>query len=369
MQLKLKTLKLQEMVSKAVKGASSNKMIPITSLMAIELKKNKLTLTTTDATNYLKVIEDKVDGEDFYIVVPVGVFSKLVAKTSVETITLKLKEHVLEVKGNGTYSIELPLDEEGRLIKYPEYKFDSKVKGSVINLSTIKTLLNANKSALAVTMELPALTGYYCDDKRVISTDTFKVCNTEIPLFAEKTLVPPELMELLSLMTEEKITVQSSGSKMLFTTNNMVVYGVQLDGIDDYPVAAIDSFLQTEFSSKCKLPKDALLAVLDRLMLFVTDYDKNGIYLTFTQEGVIVSSKKSTGTELIKYQGSDNFQPFTCCADIALLVSQVKAQEGEVVELWYGQEVSIKMTNGKITQIVALLEDDRAEEDNGDSES
>ena len=38
-------------------------------------------------------------------------FSKLVAKTTTETITLTLKESSLEVKGNGTYNIELPLDE------------------------------------------------------------------------------------------------------------------------------------------------------------------------------------------------------------------------------------------------------------------
>lgn len=369
MQIKLKTLKLQEMVAKAIKGASSNKMIPITSLMAVELKKNKLTLTTTDATNYLKVIEDKVDGEDFYIVVGVDVFSKLVAKTSVETITLTLKENVLEVKGNGTYSIELPLDENGQLIKYPEYKFDAAAESSTINLSTVRAILTANKSALANTMELPALLGYYCDAQRVITTDTFKVCNTAIPLFSKAALVPPELMDLLALMTEEKITVQQSGAKMLFTTGNIIVYGVQLDGISDYPVAAVDGFLQTEFSSMCKLPKDATLAVLDRLLLFVTDYDKKGIYMTFTNEGVMVTSKKSTGTELIKYQGSENFQPFTCCADIELLQSQIKAQEGEIVELWYGQEIALKMVSGKITQIVALLEDDRAGADNGNAES
>ena len=57
MKLKIKTLKMQEMVSKAIKGASGNKMIPITSLMAIELKENVLTLTTTDASNYVKIIE------------------------------------------------------------------------------------------------------------------------------------------------------------------------------------------------------------------------------------------------------------------------------------------------------------------------
>jgi len=355
MKLKLKTLKLQEMVSKAIKGASNNKMIPITGLMAIVLKKGVLTLITTDATNTLKVMEKDIEGDDFYVVVQADIFSKLVAKITTETITLTLKENSLEVKGNGTYSIELPLDEEGQLIKFPEYQFDTTVKKSEINLSTVKVLLNANKAALAQTMEIPCLTGYYFDDK-VITTDTFKVCSTDIKVFPDKVLLPAELVELLDLMDEEKITVQVSGNKILFSTNNVVVFGSQLEGIEDYPSEAIDAYLETEFKSVCKLPRGAVLNLLDRLALFVTTYDKNGVYLTFTKDGVIFSSKRSNSTELIKYQGSENFQPFTCCADIELLKSQISAQTEEVVELWYGHEKAIKMTSGKITQIVALLE-------------
>lgn len=367
MKLKLKTLKLQEMVSKAIKGASNNKMIPITGLMAIVLKKGVLTLITTDATNTLKVMEKNIEGDDFYVVVQADIFSKLVAKITTETITLTLKENSLEVKGNGTYSIELPLDEEGQLIKFPEYKFDTKVEKSEINLSTVKVLLNANKAALAQTMEVPCLTGYYFDDK-VFTTDSFKVCSTDIKMFPDKVLLPAELMDLLALMDEEKITVQVSGNKILFSTNNVIVFGSQLEGIEDYPSEAIDAYLETEFKSVCKLPKGAVLNLLDRLALFVATYDKNGVYLTFNNEGVLFSSKKSNGTELIKYQGSENFQPFTCCADIELLKSQISAQDGEVVELWYGHEKAIKMTSGKITQIVALLEDDRVMS-NGETES
>jgi DNA polymerase III sliding clamp (beta) subunit (PCNA family) len=367
MKLKLKTLKLQEMVSKSIKGASNNKMIPITGLMAIVLKKGVLTLITTDATNTLKVMEKDIEGDEFYVVVQTDIFSKLVAKTTTETITLTLKENSLEVKGNGTYSIELPLDEEGQPIKFPEYKFDDKAEKTTINLSTVKVLLNANKAALAETMEIPCLTGYYFDDT-VLTTDSYKVCSNEIKVFPNKVLLPSELLELLAIMDEEKITVQQSGSKILFTTGNVIVYGTELDGIEDYPAEAVQAYLETEFKSVCKLPKSALLNVLDRLALFVSTYDKNGVYLTFTNEGVIFSSKRSNGTELIKYQGSENFQPFTCCADIELLHSQIAAQDGEVVELWYGHEKAIKMVSGKITQVVALLEDDRVM-DNGETES
>ena len=368
MQIKLKTLKLQEMVAKAIKGASNNKMIPITSLMAIELKDNILTLTTTDATNYLKIIEKQVEGDNFYVVVSTDTFSKLVAKTTVEFISLILKDSCLQVKGNGTYSIDLPLDEEGKLIKFPEYKFDSdKATKGVVNLSTVKTILGANKAALAETMEVPCYTGYYFGEQ-VVTTDTFKICCNAIKVFDKTLLLPSELISLLNIMTDEKITVEELNGKILFSTDNCVIYGVQLDDLEDFAIEAIMSFVNSEFPSSCKLPKAAVLAVFDRLLLFVTTYDKNGVYLTFTNEGLMIASKKSTGTELIKYQGSENFKPFTCCADIQLLKSQIAAQDGEVVEMFYGHEKAIKMTFGKITQIVALLEDDRVTEADGNEE-
>ena len=42
MKLSINTVLLQEMVSRAMKGASQNKLIVLTGLMAIELKNNQL---------------------------------------------------------------------------------------------------------------------------------------------------------------------------------------------------------------------------------------------------------------------------------------------------------------------------------------
>ena len=86
--LKLKTKTLQEMTQKAMKGASHSKVLPLTSMLAIELKENVLTLTTTDFSNYLEIKQDKVEGADFYVVVQADIFSKLIGKLSTEEVTL-----------------------------------------------------------------------------------------------------------------------------------------------------------------------------------------------------------------------------------------------------------------------------------------
>ena len=360
MKLTLNTVKLQDMVSRAVKGASNNKLIPITSLMAIELGANHiLTLTTTDATNYLYIDEHKVDGDEFYAVVPVDVFSKLIARMTCENVTLTVHPEIkiLEVRGNGNYKIELPLDENGQLIKYPNPYKDGKNADIKLNLSTVKVILDTLKSALATTLENPCYTGYYAGDS-VIATDTYKIANMDVSLFNEPVLVSAELMNLLSVITEENIKVSIDGDVLQFATDTCRIYGRVMEGIEDFAVEPIMSLVNTEMDSQCSLNKTQLLQVLDRLSLFVGPYDKNAVRFTFTREGLEISSKASSSVEMIPYISSKDFREFTCMIDVQMITQEVKAVQTDAIEMYYGEDNAVIMKDGNITIVVALLEDE-----------
>lgn len=360
MKMTINTATLQNMVAKAMKGASCNKMIPLTGLIAVELKDHLLTLITTDATNYLYVREDKVEGEDFYVVIQAEMFSKLISKLTCEKVSLELKDNTLMVTGNGKYSIELPLDEEGELIKYPNPLASVGVVGDelTVNLSTVKLILNTAKAALADTLEVPCYTGYYVGNK-VVATDTYKICGINIKLWDEPALISPEMMNLLDIFTEEKFIAVRKDNIMIFESKNCTVYGTLMDSIDDYQIEAIEGLLEQDFESSCKIAKSAMLQLLDRLSLFVSPYDKNGVYLTFTRDGLQVESKQANSVEVIPYTESNNFHNFTCCVDIEMLHSQVKANTGDGITIHYGEDNAIKIADGNVAQVVALLEDDR----------
>lgn len=362
MKLTVKTEKLKDMVSRAVKGVGNNKLIPLTSLIAIEVKDNRLTLITTDATNYLYVSEDNVVADDFYVVIDANTFSKLVSKMTCENVTLEIKSDVqfLEVKGNGNYRIELPLDEDGRPIKYPDPVANldlSAATQKTINKTTVQVILETIKPALATTLEDPCYTGYYIGNQ-VVATDTFKIASMDINLLDNNRLVSPEFMDLLSVVNGEKISVMYTDTNIVCSTNDCTVYGKFMEGIEDYSIDAITGLVDTEFDSFCSVPKSALLQLLDRLSLFVGTYDKNAVYLTFTQNGLQISSKAANGVELINYVASENFRDFTCAIDIQMLTQEVKAIQNDVIEIYYGEDNAIKMTDGNITIIVALMEDE-----------
>lgn len=352
-------VKFQDMVARATKGASENKLLPITSMMCIEMKDHVLKLTTTDTANTLVIMSDKIEGDDMYAVVPVKQFSGLIAKTTSDSITLVLKGNDLEVHGNGVHKISLPVDEDG-VVQFPHFSFDKDGEGQVINLSSIKDVLNINKASVAKTIDTPCLCGYYLGDQ-VISTDEQTICFNDMKLTDEAYLISPEMMELLALSKQEKITWWYKDGFFLFETPDMVLYGAEHDGKDLFPSEDIMGYLDTEFSSRCRLPKIAIQGLIDRLALFIEPYDKNGAYLTFTKEGVKIKSKKSNSDETIPYIESDNFSPFVCCVDIPMLKSLIDANPGESIDIWYGNDACIKMTSGKVTQVIALLEDEGLE--------
>lgn len=114
----------------------------------------------------------------------------------------------------------------------------------------------------------------------------------------------------------------------------------------------------------CKVPKSLLISALDRLALFIQPYDMNGAYFTFGRQGINIKSKKSSSNEVINYTESKDFKSFICCVDIPMMKSQLEAYPEEVVTIWYGLDNAVKLTSGKVTQVISLLEDEELNNSN-----
>lgn len=355
--MKVISSRMKEAVNKAIKGAGFNNLIPITSMIGIKLSDGKLRLFTTDMTNTLCIIIDKVSGDDMDITVDADKFGKLIAKTTSDDIDLSVKDDILYVKANGTYKIPLISDEEG-LVTFPALS-ETKGKGTNIKLTSIMQAYNINKSALAKTLENPALTGYYCGDM-VISTDANVITFNDFKMFEqdEPLLISPQLMQLLTLNKQEDIKLIVDKTLLTFIADDMVVQGAVMEGIEDFPADDVKAYLDEAFTSSCKVPKDLLLATLDRLALFIEPYDKNGAYFTFGRKGINIHSKKDASTETINYVESKDFEPFVCCVDIPMLKEQLQANPDDTVKICYGNENALKIESGKVTQVIALIEDE-----------
>lgn len=360
----INTKTLQSMVNKVIRGASNNKLLPITSYIDIDYKSGILSLTTTDMTNYITVketIEDTTNNEDFTVVISADKFSKIVAKTTTENITLELTENSLVFKGNGTYNIDIPLNEEGNPIKFPMYTFNSVGDTSTIKTSDIRNIINYNKGCLTTDMSMPSLTNYYCDEDAVITADTANICINEISIVNEPLLISASLMNLLGLFNNEDVTYSRNADKLLFSTSNMVVYGIAGEDIESYPSEAIKGYLDANFGANCEINKTAFLNVIDRMSLFLDDFDQCKLLLNFTKEGITISNEKNTAIETVPYIGEVNIEePYSCVVNSVQIKGQITSLTSDVVEIHFAhdEDVCIKFVEESVTKITALIEEE-----------
>lgn len=354
--MKITTQRLKDATNKAIKGAGFNNRISLTSMIGIKLSEGNLYISTTDMTNTLTAIIDKVVGDDIDVTVDADKFSKLIGKMTSTDIEINLAGDNLVIKGNGTYKLPLISDEDG-LVTFPI--IERKPTSGKIHLTSVMNAYNVNRFALAKTIEQPSLTGYYCGEQ-VISTDATVITFNGFNMFGDNNalLISAPMMTLLTLNDKEEIEVAINGNDLQFVTENLIISGPTLEGIEDFPVNEITAYLDEAFTSSCKVPKGLLLDVLDRLSLFIEPYDKNGAYFTFGRKGITIHSKKEASTETINYIESKDFNAFVCCVDIPAFKEQLQAIPEDTVEIHYGNENAIKLVCGKVTQIIALLEDE-----------
>lgn len=361
--LKIKTTKLQEMLTRATKGVGNNKLNPLTTLLAIELKDSKLTITTTDGTNYLYITED-IEGDDFYVCLPAEKFPKLIARLTCENVTLDLKGNYLEVKGNGNYQIEWQLDENGQMVKFPnplsDFDFSNKIGN--ISLPTVKTILSAIRPALATSVSRPQYTNYFIGKTPignvVMATDTYKISGLQTDIFTDDVsrLIAADTMDLLDTMIDDNIEIFSNDNRIVFRAEHGLVHGYTPDGISQWNSEAISNYLQKEYPSHCKIAKAELLQALDRISLFVDYLDNNIIDLHFADDQLTLSSKKSNGCETIEYAEKDKVEDASGIVSLERFITQIKAQTTDVVDVRFGDGKSIKMVDDRIILVVALGE-------------
>ena len=361
MKLQIETSKLQEMVAKAAHCVSNNKLIPITSLIELRVTgAGEFLLTTTDGTNSFYVrFPEKVDCEPFELSVFADLFIKLVQKITSKEITITTEGNILIVEGNGKYKLELPLD-LGKVITFPT-KFDADVLEmpiyDEIDLKAIDDIIASNKASLATDMQYPVLTGYYFGEN-VVTSNRKTVCWLKKAMLQNPTVLQPVILDLLSVCTGDTAYVyyMPENKSFLIRCDNELIFAPEFSADTPFPVGAIEKLIEQDFKSTCVLSRKDLLNILDRMSLFVTAYDKKAIDLTFTENGLIVSSKKSSGTELVPYKTVDGFAPFTCSINIEYLQAHLSAKDSEDVELSFGADKAIKLVTGDFIQIVALLE-------------
>ena len=362
MELKIKNAVLQDMVNKAIKGAGNDKVMPITELMGVEVVGQNLYLTTTNGDNFLTVYDkvETVDG-DFAACIRADVFAKLIAKTTAEFVHLKFENNVLTVKGNGTHNIPAATDEDGELVQLEQAGIPAgaTVAEYATKAKDLKDAFAIGKAALATNNSTECFTGFYFYENGTVTSDGGKATFTKKQIFKSPVLLRNSFMNLVPLFGGEDVKIAETENNVLLHASGVKAVGNKMAQVAEFPIESIVQFTEVEFPHTVKLNKTALLNVLDRVALFIGQYDRNGVRFNFGPNGVLITNLKASSSELLKAEG--DLKEFSFVLDVNSFKDMLSVNTDDAIKLSYGNEQAVKIEFGDTVQVLATQVEDGQE--------
>ena len=350
------TERLKELTSYAIKGAGFNKLLELSSYMGIKVDKGIIYLNTTDGTNYLSV-SDACVADDMDITVDADLFSKLIGKINSDTVDMDIVDNTLVINGKGKYTLELVPDENGNLLSFPNRFPENTEDIGTISAKDLIPISNAVKTSLSQ-IAGSVYSNYYFGDV-IASTDKAMMSIFKRKVFDGAYLFNREFIDIICLSGKD-VTISKSNDMLLaessISEKGCICVCTKIpDNVNEFGIDAVNKFAALEVKSFCRFKKVEMLDLLDRLALFVNKFDDGAIELHFTDKYIEVSSLASSGVESVDYTESKDTQDLTIKINIERLRNQLKAYSSDIVDLYYGNEICIKLVDGDMTQLIALI--------------
>ena len=353
--MKIETEKLKALLSRAAKGAGCNAFMPITNFCHFDEGRNKLSITTTDGFSTLVVSCEAEDRDKHVRLDFVGDFSsiyKLVSKFTCKDTKIYVADTTLFIEGNGKYKMPLPLDECDRPVIFPSVDVVS-ANPETIYADNIRDIIKTNKSSLPKTSECPELIGYMFDDG-VYTTNSLVLCKNLCRTFKNTVMFRPSDVEVLS-MFEDCINVTHENDKYMFADDETLYVTYASCEQDEFPLDAVKNLIDTGFEYGFMIKKKDFLAALDRVYLFVTQYDYNACHLIITNNTLYIRNKDMTGIESIDIVGCSVPNDVHMVINIDFLMSVLKTMQDDVT-FTFGNDRCIGLSDELTKRIIAIKE-------------
>ena len=352
--MKVNTSILKDML-KGVSGCKPSKLLEITNYYELDFSVEGLSLRATDGINFITINYPTECDEKMNVIVKADQFSKLINKTTKDTVALKLTDNYLEVKGNGTYKVEIVNDEV-----YPTLDIDVDKEFTITYTTLSNAITNGAKAKSNVATE-GVLFSYLLRGNEVVTADAIKVYSTELDgeyLDDVELLVPPTLAALLQSIDVENVIFKVNKDCTLLRAigQNVIITGALQEGASEYP--NVMPLLASKYPHTYELNVKEVLQALDRLNLFVSLYDRGIIDLVFTDVNMTISTS-SKSLETIEYiKGIDLPEPFITSVDGGYLKDLFSAVDEPGVTIEFGADETIKLCTKNSTMLLAAADEE-----------
>lgn len=363
--------KLQNACKNILTAVDSNTLSAITETLELVTVDNYLYMNVTNREYFAQVKIDIGEVVDFHATVNATLFLKLISQITTDTVELNIKDNYVVVVANGTYKIPLIFDGD-KLLELPEIEIKNVTNEFEIDSDILTSILQYNsKELLKGTIARPVQRLYYVDEKGAI-TFTSGACVNSFNLPQEvKLLFNDRLVKLFKLFDGSKVNLKIGydnisediiQTKVSFTSPDIKLTAIL--SCDDsllskVPVSAIRGIATAEYPYSININKEYLLQAISRLLLFNTlsgsrDIVKPYSTLEFGKDSVTIYDVKKENKEIVNYNNTvlDIDEPYTAILDLPELKATLETCNEPYLNINFGNNTSIVLTRGRITNVI-----------------
>ena len=352
--MKVNTSILKDML-RAVNGCKPSKLLEITNYYELDFSVEGLSLRATDGINFITINYPTECDEKMTAIVKADQFSKLINKTTKDTVSLNLTDSYLEVKGNGTYKVEIVSDEV-----YPTLNIDVD-KEFTVTYTTLSNGITGGAKAKSNVATDGVLFSYLVRDSEIVTADAIKVYSTELDgeyLDDIELLIPPTLANLLQSIDVENINfmVDKDCTTLRAIGHNITITGALQEGAAEYP--NVIPLLNSKYPYTCEVDVKQVLQAIDRLNLFIGLYDKGIIDVVFSDTNMTIATS-SKSVEMIEYtKPIDLSEPFIISVNSGYMKDLFSAVDEPNVKVEFGTEETIKLCTKDSIMLLATADEE-----------
>jgi DNA polymerase III sliding clamp (beta) subunit (PCNA family) len=353
--MKINTNKLRNMLGHITK-IKANPLLEISNYIQLVCDKDgSMRINATDGDNHITVFEDGEYDESIDFIVKTDQFVSLINKTTTENVTLTAKENYLEVKGNGTYKVELV---QGEI--YPDHKIETNgaLKIDDCVAYNLKHGLNVGKNVKSQTAADGCLFGYLFRNNHIITADAIKVNASDFDCQGLEVLIPPSLANLVQTLSSEKVNIihDVNNNSIMFKSKNIVISGTLMEGVEEYPESILPMIEETQ-PSLCVVDTQEFLKALNRIGLFIDIYDMNTLQIAFVGD-LITLQTVGGSVESITTKDSPRHEDIVYEVNIKYLQDLVSSVDSPTIDIEYGNPDLIKIVSDKDQMLLSTLDNE-----------
>jgi DNA polymerase III sliding clamp (beta) subunit (PCNA family) len=340
----MKVETLQALISRVTSKIKVNKFIPLTAFVGVKTREGKLVLVATDGSNYVSgsTETDMQDGVD--ISVDSDLFSKLISALAPEVnVELSVENNNLRIKNESIdYTVPAISDDSG-IIKYPEVTRPAEAQE--FDLKKFSEAYNKVQNSVDPQSLVPYMSAVYVSDV-MLGTNNYLLAKSNCGnLFGQPVLLPLPLCENIMQIVGDKASYNIADGYLTVFTESTIVRGKLHEGINDYPVDAIKALFENSIENHASVNTGILTSAIGRVSLFISDFDDNGIKVSFGSDKMSISSVSRSGHEDVGYD-----------SHVRLLTRFLKSFTAPAVNISY-TDTQIIGSKDDTEVILSLMED------------